>query len=72
MESYKLTDGEIELIKAGSEYIGEKRGRYQAYIELVAKARKWGLPMEVITDMTSFTVGEVNDILNKIESNGKL
>jgi hypothetical protein len=69
MENYKLTEGEIELIKAGSEYIGERHGRYQANIELVAKASKWGLSVEVIAELTPFTVGEVNNILNKIGNN---
>jgi hypothetical protein len=66
MESYKLTEGEIELIKAGSEYIGEKHGRYQAYTEFIANANARGLSLEAIASLTSLTVGEVVSRLNQI------
>jgi hypothetical protein len=71
-KSTKLTEGEIELIKAGSEYIGEKRGRYQAYTEFVTDLYEQGLTTDKIAGMTRLTVGEVMGILKNIGSYGKL
>jgi hypothetical protein len=75
-KSTKLTEGEIELIKAGSEYIGEKHGRYlgkqEAYTEFVTNLFEQGLTTDKIAGMTRLTVGEVMGILKNIGSYGKL